>query len=60
MAMPEPTFPLSSRVHSGGPIRGDGVMAGYGASAAIFWALGWGAAFIVVFGTLTTRLCDRK
>jgi len=22
MAMPEPTFPLSSQVHSGGPIRG--------------------------------------
>jgi ABC-2 type transport system permease protein len=37
-----------------------GVMAGYGASAAIFWAIGWGAAFIVVFGTLTMRLCNRK
>ena len=61
MAMPEPTFPLSSRAHSGGPIRGvRGVMAGYGAPAVIFWALGWGAAFIVVFGTLTMRLYNRK
>jgi hypothetical protein len=61
MAMPEPTFPLSSRVHSGGPIRGcAALMAGYGASAAIFRAIGWGAAFIVVFGTLTMRLYNRK
>jgi ABC-2 type transport system permease protein len=37
-----------------------GVMAGYGASAAIFWAIGWGAAFIVVFGTLTMCLYNRK
>ena len=37
-----------------------GVMAGYGASAAIFWAIGWGAPFIVVFGTLTMRLYNRK
>jgi hypothetical protein len=35
-------------------------MAGYGASAAIFWAIGWGAPFIVVFGTLTMRLCNHK
>ena len=31
-------------------------MVGYDASAEIFWALGRGAAFIVVFGTLTIRL----
>jgi ABC-2 type transport system permease protein len=37
-----------------------GVMTGYGATAAIFWAPGWGAAFIVVFGTLTMRLYNRK
>ena len=35
-------------------------MAGYGAPAVICWALGWGAAFIVVFGTLTMRLYNRK
>lgn len=28
--------------------------------AEIFWAPGWGAAFIVVFGTLTIRLCNHK
>jgi ABC-2 type transport system permease protein len=37
-----------------------GVMAGYGASAASVWPIGWGAAFIVVFGTLTMRLYNRK
>jgi hypothetical protein len=34
-------------------------MAGHGASAEILWEFGWGAAFIVVFGTLTTRLYHR-
>ncbi len=32
---------------------------GHGAAAEIFWAVGWGA-FIVVFGTLTVRLYNRK
>jgi len=34
-------------------------MVGHGAAAEIFWAVGWGA-FIVVFGTLTVRLYNRK
>jgi hypothetical protein len=32
-----------------------GVMAGHGAPAEILWESEWGAAFIVVFGTLTMR-----
>ena len=31
------------------------MIAGHGASAEILWEFGWGAAFIVVFGTLITR-----
>jgi ABC-2 type transport system permease protein len=37
-----------------------GLMAGNGASGDILWVLGWGAAFIVIFGTLTMRLYNRK
>jgi ABC-2 type transport system permease protein len=57
--MAKPTFPRSSRAH-GGRAGVRGLMAGHGASAEIFWALGWSAAFIVVFGTLTMRLCSRR
>ena len=54
--MPDPAFPCSSRVHRGGLIkRVRGVIVGHGASAEILWEFGWGAAFIVVFGTLITR-----
>jgi hypothetical protein len=59
MAMAKPTFPRSSRAH-GGRAGVRGLMAGHGASAEIFWELGWSAAFIVVFGTLTMRLCSRR
>jgi len=37
-----------------------GLTAGHGASAEVLWALGWGAAFIVVFERLTMRLYNRK
>jgi ABC-2 type transport system permease protein len=37
-----------------------GLMAGNGASGDILWVLAWGAAFIVIFGTLTMRLYNRK
>ena len=47
--MLEPSAPR--RAHQG--VRG--VIAGHGASAEILWEFGWGAAFIVVFGTLITR-----
>jgi ABC-2 type transport system permease protein len=37
-----------------------GLMAGNGVSGDILWVLGWGAAFIVIFGTLTMRLYNRN
>jgi ABC-2 type transport system permease protein len=37
-----------------------GLMAGTAASGDLLWVLGWGAAFIVIFGTLTMRVYNRK
>jgi ABC-2 type transport system permease protein len=36
------------------------LMAGNGASGDLLWVLGWGAAFVVIFGTLTMRIYNRK
>jgi ABC-2 type transport system permease protein len=36
-----------------------GLMAGTGAGSEILWVVGWGAAFMVVFGALTMRLYNR-
>jgi ABC-2 type transport system permease protein len=44
--------------HLVGAVRG--LMTGHDANSDLFWTLTWGVALIVIFGTLTMRLYNRK